>query len=305
MKRGYSIAVLMSTFNGHQYLHDQIESILNQDNVDVHLFIRDDGSSDTTHRILRQFNISHENIHCFFGENKGYASSFLELMTMVPQHFDYYCFADQDDVWKREKLFTAATRLSSIPRTKKVYVSALEYVNDELEHIRIRNYPKAEVTLQSVFTRMRFAGCTMLFPAEVFQDCVSCLATFQDVHAIPHDQFVLSVCLAFGGKVVVDHEPHILYRRSSESITAGGGSIMKRFSYEKKRIQSRDQLNKLAEHLLATHLVESSQLRYLRWCSTYHESIRGKIYLILSTLTSTKNLILNFEASIKILLGTF
>lgn len=39
------IAVIMSTYNGEKYLREQIDSILDQKNVDVELFIRDDGSN--------------------------------------------------------------------------------------------------------------------------------------------------------------------------------------------------------------------------------------------------------------------
>ena len=40
------VAILMSTYNGEKYIEQQIESILNQEFVDISLFIRDDGSTD-------------------------------------------------------------------------------------------------------------------------------------------------------------------------------------------------------------------------------------------------------------------
>ena len=48
-------AVLMSTYNGELYLREQIDSILCQKDVSVRLYIRDDGSSDTTVRILKEY----------------------------------------------------------------------------------------------------------------------------------------------------------------------------------------------------------------------------------------------------------
>ena len=39
-----NIEILMSTYNGARYVGRQIDSILNQKNVDVHITIRDDGS---------------------------------------------------------------------------------------------------------------------------------------------------------------------------------------------------------------------------------------------------------------------
>lgn len=56
-----SVTVLMSTYNGEKYLAEQIESILSQTQVDVRLVIRDDGSSDSTLSILREYK-KHENV---------------------------------------------------------------------------------------------------------------------------------------------------------------------------------------------------------------------------------------------------
>ena len=41
----YTISVLMSTYNGGRYLKQQIDSILQQEGVEVHLLVRDDGST--------------------------------------------------------------------------------------------------------------------------------------------------------------------------------------------------------------------------------------------------------------------
>ena len=49
----YTVQVLLSTYNGETYLKEQLDSILNQKNVAVKLFVRDDGSSDGTVDILR------------------------------------------------------------------------------------------------------------------------------------------------------------------------------------------------------------------------------------------------------------
>ena len=40
----YTVQVLLSTYNGEAYLKEQLDSILNQKNVAVKLFVRDDGS---------------------------------------------------------------------------------------------------------------------------------------------------------------------------------------------------------------------------------------------------------------------
>lgn len=43
-----NIAVLLATYNGIQYIEEQLNSILNQSNVNVVVFISDDLSTDGT-----------------------------------------------------------------------------------------------------------------------------------------------------------------------------------------------------------------------------------------------------------------
>ena len=49
------VLVIMSTYNGKAYIKDQIESIIKQEGVDVDILIRDDGSTDHTCDILKEY----------------------------------------------------------------------------------------------------------------------------------------------------------------------------------------------------------------------------------------------------------
>ena len=63
----------MCTYNGEDFLQEQIDSILNQSNVEVMLNIRDDGSTDRTLSILESYEekinwyITHFRIRMMFG----------------------------------------------------------------------------------------------------------------------------------------------------------------------------------------------------------------------------------------------
>lgn len=47
------VAILMSTYNGERYIKEQLNSIVNQTYKNWHLYIRDDGSTDDTLKILK------------------------------------------------------------------------------------------------------------------------------------------------------------------------------------------------------------------------------------------------------------
>ena len=93
------VAVLLSAYNGEKFLCEQIDSIMNQQNVDLDLYIRDDGSSYRTQEYLKQYVEQNDSIHLQNGCNLGVANSFMSLLYNVPNHYDYYAFADQDDIW--------------------------------------------------------------------------------------------------------------------------------------------------------------------------------------------------------------
>ena len=49
------IAVLMTTYNGEKFLREQLDSILQQKDAEVTLFIADDCSKDSTCEILNEY----------------------------------------------------------------------------------------------------------------------------------------------------------------------------------------------------------------------------------------------------------
>ncbi len=80
------IYVLMSSYNGRKYIREQLDSIMVQDCQEtgvasLFLFVRDDGSTDGTQKILEQYSVKYPGrIKWFQGNNKGVIQSFFELM---------------------------------------------------------------------------------------------------------------------------------------------------------------------------------------------------------------------------------
>src|SRR5512144_1359787 len=101
------VQVLLSTYNGAAYLKPQMESLLSQD-ARVKILVRDDGSSDGTVPLLREYQATHPDIEVVCGTNVGFAQSFLQLLTLSSPTADYIAFCDQDDVWQPGKVSRAA-----------------------------------------------------------------------------------------------------------------------------------------------------------------------------------------------------
>lgn len=126
------VAILMSYYNGDQFVEGQIESILKQqvnNDIKVDLFIRDDGSTSSDLSILKQY--EHEGkIKLFQGENIGVKLSFYRLLELVTG-YDFYFFSDQDDIWREDKLQIMIDELLSQPNDIPIGVYSDLYVADK------------------------------------------------------------------------------------------------------------------------------------------------------------------------------
>lgn len=110
------VAVLLAAYNGTQWLQEQVDSILNQQGVDVTLFVSIDVSSDGTEQWFEELSHRDARVRVLplglkFG---GAAKNFFRLIRDVDfRNFDYVSFADQDDIWIADKLVTAHQILST------------------------------------------------------------------------------------------------------------------------------------------------------------------------------------------------
>ena len=74
------VCVLLSTYNGENFLPELLESLSRQQDVNVTILARDDGSADHTTDILQNF--SGCDIQIIKGTNKGATESFFCLIDM-------------------------------------------------------------------------------------------------------------------------------------------------------------------------------------------------------------------------------
>ena len=93
----------MATYNGEKYLHEQLDSILNQTYSDFELIICDDCSKDSTVKILEEYSLKDKRVHYFVNEeNLGFKKNFEKAVSLCSG--EYVAFSDQDDIWLPEKL---------------------------------------------------------------------------------------------------------------------------------------------------------------------------------------------------------
>ncbi len=111
--------ILLSTYNGANYLSEQIDSILYQTERDFRLLIRDDGSTDDTVERIDEYERRFSQRVCRLRDamgNIGVIRSYERLLECSDA--DYILFSDQDDVWLPEKVELS---LREIQKLEKMY----------------------------------------------------------------------------------------------------------------------------------------------------------------------------------------
>ena len=100
------ISVALATYNGENFIIEQLRSILDQTLPVDEIIIRDDISSDNTARAIESYikeNQLQEKIDFKVNEsNLGYASNFMGALRETKG--DYVFFADQDDIWPKDRV---------------------------------------------------------------------------------------------------------------------------------------------------------------------------------------------------------
>jgi len=93
------VSVIIPVFNGEQFIAQAIQSVLDQTYRSYEIIVVDDGSTDKTKGILREFK---EEIRYLYQENRG-PSAARNVGIHIAQG-EYICFLDADDLWTPDKL---------------------------------------------------------------------------------------------------------------------------------------------------------------------------------------------------------
>lgn len=214
-------AILMSTYNGERYIREQIDSILAQRNVDIKLFIRDDGSSDSTVEIINEYAAENDNV-VFINKddikNVGVMKSFMTLLQYAYQQpaIDYFAFADQDDFWLPDKIIAAVTMLEQQENNEhgKLYYSNKTFVDSKLNFISQENIVFYN-DFYEIFWRNFASGCTMVFD-RVLSDYA--LKSFPEYKLFIHDNWTYRVAKMISAVIVFDTESYMLYRQHGKNV---------------------------------------------------------------------------------------
>ncbi|SKB12238.1 Glycosyltransferase involved in cell wall biogenesis [Planktothrix sp. PCC 11201] len=124
------ISVVIPVYNGEKTIQKTIESVLKQTFKDWELIIIDDGSQDSTVKIIRE--IEDSRIRIFSYSNAGLASS--RNRGIDHAQGEYITFLDADDLWTPDKLEAQFQALQEHPEAAVAY-SWTDYIDQSSQFL--------------------------------------------------------------------------------------------------------------------------------------------------------------------------
>ena len=235
-----TVTILLATYNSSKFLREQLDSLFQQTFSEWTLVIRDDGSSDETIAIIKEFQQKFPNILLLEDTNKniGASESFMRLLQKTDS--SYYFFCDHDDIWLPNKVkdsldLMKKTELENMMKPIIIH-SDLRVVDKNLNIISNSFWKSSGIkpnylenkNLIQVFNCV--TGCTMLFNKTVKE------LAFPYPASIPmHDWWLAIVTLRNNGIIRHIDQPTILYRQHGSNEV---GARMINFSYFIKKLRT-------------------------------------------------------------------
>lgn len=237
------VILITSTYNGAPYLPALLDSIAAQTYTNLELYVRDDGSSDRSVEILRQYQASFPagksiillNERDNDWGNKGAHQSYRYLIQNLG-NADYYLFCDQDDVWEPDKVERAVAHMEQYPADIPVLYIHNYYVCDQELHVE-HTLPKrpcvtpqqmADISLARVIMTGTWGGVGM---AQGFNHTLRHY-TFNLGEITPFvavDCWISWVAAGMNGALIYDDKPLAYYRRHPGTFSSGDANGLLRY----------------------------------------------------------------------------
>ena len=266
------IYIIMSTYNGADYVQQQLDSILAQTEQDWQLLIRDDGSSDGTMQILTAYAESRPDkirIIDNGGQNVGVVRSF-ELLLEQCSEADYVQLADQDDVWKPDKLSKCLGRMKEAEDKYGTYCPLIVHCDLVVTDSSLNPIAPSFWQYANIHPEILDHNAHYLAICNSAQGCAAMINHAAVAAVLPfregvymHDAWIGLKVLVSGGHIIALPEALMFYRQHDDNVI---GAQAYRF-----RIDNLKEKLVLARQSYATGhpTVFHNKLHFLYWKTLY------------------------------------
>ena len=157
------ISVIIPVYNGEKYLAETIESVLNQSYQYLDVIVIDDGSTDSSAAVAKQY---FHSIKYFYQPNKGLASALNQGISI--SWGEYISFLDADDLWLPDKLNLQMKSFEINPASDMVFGHMRQFFSPELDDAFKSNIALIEEIMPSYFKGSMLIKRESFFRAGLF-----------------------------------------------------------------------------------------------------------------------------------------
>ena len=206
------VAIILCTYNGEEWIDQQLRSILMQNKVVPEIFISDDNSTDNTLEILKNFKKKYKNIIKIYRTNfKSPNKNFLYLLRKIKRDYKYYAFCDQDDIWHPDKIISAINILKY--RNYDLYGSRTTIINEKDEIIANSRLFKKKLKFENSLVQNFAGGNTLVLNKKIVKDFLR-----YNIKDAPSYDWILYIFATFKKyKIYYDVKPRIFYRQHKKN----------------------------------------------------------------------------------------
>lgn len=220
------VAIVMATYNGVQFLDEQLSSIQRQTFDEWTLFIRDDFSTDATLNLIEQYCLSDPRIKLLTPSRKtlGHCQNFNHLLEhTLKEGFEIIFLSDQDDIWAPEKLEKQLNvhDKADQPILCHTDLSLINQFNETIKPSYIRHMglnPKSAKSVKHLILENNITGCTVSIDRQILS---SALPIPQEMEN--HDHWLGLIAAASADIRFIDQRL-TLYRQHNQN-TIGGKNL--------------------------------------------------------------------------------
>ena len=218
-----TITILMATYNGEQYLREQLESLQKQNYDNWKLIIGDDNSTDRTLEIISEFQQDCPNQIEMIRNNPPTGSPMKNFMGLLKKaDTSYIMFCDQDDVWEPHKIRTTLECMKKLEEQPDIPIlvhSDLAVLGEKgvisESFFDYQNLPP-KPGLNSLVVQNSVTGCTMMIN-RCLQERMMKADDYKNV--IMHDYWAALIAAVYGRIGFV--EKHTMYYRQHNHNSVG------------------------------------------------------------------------------------
>lgn len=126
------VSIITPLFNGFKTLHETYESVIGQDHTDWEWILFDDGSTDDTKVLARNYSKEHPDKIFYFEhtENKNHGTAYTRNRAIEKSKGEYIAFIDQDDIWYTDRISHQLGILKNHTECAMIWSPALYWYED-------------------------------------------------------------------------------------------------------------------------------------------------------------------------------